>query len=209
MTRKYRTSLIETMKPFDSSEQERLQNWRALQIELGLISDEAVVHVPASEPTSDVSSAEHDETPSSNPVSVDSSSASDQETGDLVTTDYTVAESTEQEVEVGEAPEEVPDEPGEELGTTEKKRRRRRRRRRRNDAAETTSSDGEDPDSHANGALTEGESPAEDDSSSEETDDTDDGADDDDEEVIEPIVLPDWNVPTWQELIDSLYRPER
>src|SRR5204863_9947007 len=37
----------------------------------------------------------------------------------------------EQEVEVGEAPEEVPEEPGEESAPGEKRRRRRRRRRRR------------------------------------------------------------------------------
>ena len=33
--------------------------------------------------------------------------------------------------------------------------------------------------------------------------------DEDDDEDVEPIVLTDWNVPTWQELIGSLYRPER
>lgn len=199
------------MDSFDPSEQERLQNWRALQVELGLIPDEAIVPVPEADATAvreeaiPVAEATHasDSPNAERPAEVSATSAEE------MPTEYPLADSGERDVEVGEAPEEIPDEPGDELAAPEKKRRRRRRRRRKGEA----SVDGATPEKEASGveapAVTlEGEGSADSEPSDLEGDDEETVAEEDEEE-IEPISLPDWNVPTWQELIDSLYRPER
>ena len=101
-------------------------------------------------------------------------------------------------VEMGEAPEEVPDEP---TPADDGKRRRRRRRRRGRKSDDV-------PSSNAATDLAPAATP-----DAAELDDGDDDDDDttdlDDDEDVEPITFTDWNVPTWQELIGSLYRPER
>jgi len=108
-----------------------------------------------------------------------------------------------QEVEVGEAPEEIPDEP---LTGEEKRRRRRRRRRRRGQ-------DG-DGESEAAEVVQAGAEPAAGPPNLEDADE-EDAADDgladeeDEEEEAESISFADWTVPSWNELIGSLYRPER
>src|SRR5207248_1331916 len=106
---------------------------------------------------------------------------------------------------VGEAPEEVESEPAAE----EEKRRRRRRRRRGRKPNEGTA----DEQPAANGPAPEAGGLADTGDAglpevAEGDDDLDDGDDEDDDEV-EPISFADINVPTWQELIASLYRPER
>ena len=94
------------------------------------------------------------------------------------------------EVEVGEAPEEIPE-------TEEEKRPRRRRgrRRRRSEGGprEDAPEEREMPDESAADAD-QGE---------------EDAGEEDDEEEVEIVPFADWNVPSWQELIGSLYRPER
>ena len=105
-------------------------------------------------------------------------------------------------VEMGEAPEEIPEEPAP-PDDGKRKRRRRRRRGRKPDEAPAINGEATQPVAADAQGIPE---PA--DQSDEEEDDA--GAeDDDDDDDVEPIVLTDWNVPTWQELIGSLYRPER
>jgi hypothetical protein len=116
--------------------------------------------------------------------------------------------SAEHEVEMGEAPEEVPDgepeveaeaetEPNEEKRPN---RRRRGRRRRRSDG------DGDRSNAHTGRDEAEQGSPM-DKVADDEVADSDDEEEDVDEGGIEPFA--DWSVPSWQELIGSLYRPER
>ena len=80
---------------------------------------------------------------------------------------------------------------GEDDGAERRRPRRGRSRRpsRRDDEPETSLSEGETPDVAAEAAE---EVSGEDDSGSEEVDN-----------------LSDWSVPSWQELVDSLYRPDR
>ncbi|MCX7702242.1 MAG: hypothetical protein N2039_15305 [Gemmataceae bacterium] len=203
------------MKSFDPSEQERLQNWRALQVELGLIPDETIVPVPEAEaaPPSDELPPPGEPAPAaardSHPPETTSeviAAAAEESLGDYPVAD---SDSAERDVEVGEAPEEVPDEPGDDTAAPEKKRRRRRRRRRKSEASvDEPTNDAATPETETASASLNGEVTPESEPSDVEGDD-DEGEVEDDEEEIEPISLPDWNVPTWQELIDSLYRPER
>src|SRR5262249_1281085 len=115
------------------------------------------------------------------------------------------ADAVESHVEVGEAPEEVEAEPAPE---EEKRRRRRRRRRGRKSSAEGGA---EAPTAEAvNGPAPEAGGLAENGDAglpevAEGDDDLEDGDEDDDDEA-EPISFADINVPTWQELIASLYR---
>jgi hypothetical protein len=108
----------------------------------------------------------------------------------------------EHEVEMGEAPEEVPDaepEPEEE----KRQHRRKRGRRRRKFEAESQS---------AGAVSASDERELLDESGVQEKDGEDAAAsEDDDSEEGEVDMEPfaDWNVPSWQELIASLYRPER
>jgi|DewCreStandDraft_4_1066084.scaffolds.fasta_scaffold121985_2 hypothetical protein len=200
------------MKSFDPSEQEHLQNWRALQIELGLIPDETIVPVPESDAPPAEGHDEPEATSTTDPALSDATPVTTNQSEELAPAEYAVAASTEQDVEVGDAPEEIPDDPSEEPSSPEKKRRRRRRRRRRGDSP-TDAATAESIETEANQESTasedevEGEVETESSNECEESDD--DSRDDDDEEEVEPISLPDWNVPSWQELIDSLYRPER
>lgn len=201
------------MKSFDPSEQERLQNWRALQVELGLIPDETIVPVPEAEaaPLSDEVSppGEPGEAVAGDSDLPETTSEAIAGAADESLGEYSVADSAERDVEVGEAPEEVPDEPGDDTAAPEKKRRRRRRRRRKSEASvDEPTSDAGAPGTDTASASLNGEVTPDGETSELEGDD-DEGEVEEDEEEIEPISLPDWNVPTWQELIDSLYRPER
>jgi len=114
---------------------------------------------------------------------------------------------SEDNVEVGEAPEEVPDPEGEPALEGDKRRRRRRRRRGRRGRNEG----GADQESIAGGPeSTASGSPPEDVAEDEDADeDSDADEDNDDEDEVEPLSFTDWSVPTWNELIASLYRPER
>lgn len=204
----------------DTEEQQRQENWRALQIALGLDPND-VPPPPAPKPAA---------TPSSAPA-VAPRSPRNKATPEPVATggfgaglldeiempvvakvgveatlqSSTAAPSDDQEVEVGEAPEEVPEEPGEESGEAgDKKRRRRRRRRRRN--GDETEAAGET----VNGEASADALPAASADAPIIESDADEGDEEDDEDDdIEPLQIPDWNVPTWQELIGGLYRPER
>ncbi len=118
-------------------------------------------------------------------------------------------------VEVGEAPEEVESEPPPE---EEKRRGRRRGRRRRGrKQAGEAPADGQAIDTveqgEAGGFAGAGEAGSRDladgDDNAEGTDSTPLAEDEEDEEEVEPMSFADFNVPTWQELIASLYRPER
>lgn len=199
---------------FDPDEKERLENWRALQIALGLVPDE--LPVPASEVTSPPPAAPTLREPAPQAPRVRDSTddaAVEVLAAEMLSPTESSAEAEsapvageEQEVEVGEAPEEVPEEPGEEQGPGDKKRRRRRRRRRRG-----AGEGGTEAAAEANGEPSavglpgaEAEPPLADAEGGEGDDEFED-----EEEEIEPISIPDWNVPTWQELIESLYRPER
>jgi hypothetical protein len=113
-------------------------------------------------------------------------------------------------VEVGEAPEEVPDPEPETAAEVDKRRRRRRRGRRgrrdRDEARPEEEAVGTGSESPANGLPVEEMAEGEDDSADDSDAEFDDGDDDDE---VEPLSFTDWNVPTWNELIASLYRPER
>lgn len=198
------------MSDFDPAERELLQNWRALQVELGLVPEEKSSLAPeagTARPTPTQQTP--DEESATTTVDRDHSevtapSGSEHE----LPGEYVVAESTERDVEVGEPPEEVPDEPGDEPPPPEKKRRRRRRRRKSESPSDKAPpADSGTPDASTASPSGESETIADSEPSDLETDEDD--SDSDDIEEIEPISLPDWNVPTWQELIDSLYRPER
>jgi hypothetical protein len=113
-----------------------------------------------------------------------------------------------QEVEVGEAPEEIPDEPA---PADDKKRRRRRRRRGRRGGAEGGPESAEAPGVDESGPLFDSgaEMPAAA-GNAEDLEEEEDGVEEDEDDIeVEPISFADWTVPTWNELIGSLYRPER
>jgi len=129
----------------------------------------------------------------------DSEPVTDEEhTGDSSLTEP----SSEHEVEMGEAPEEVPDTEPEVEEDKRHHRRRRGRRNRRGDGAEREEggSRGEKRDSPS-------------DTGNENAEESVEGADVEDEEQedheVEPEPFVDWSVPSWQELIASLYRPDR
>lgn len=196
----------DAMNDFDPDEKERLENWRALQISLGLVPDE--LPVPAAEMTAPP--APRAPEPPAARKSADDRIVEAVAVEMLRPTEPAESETlplaagAEQEVEVGEAPEEVPEEPGEEPGAPgDKKRRRRRRRRRRGEGAAEGAPAEANGEPGAAGMPGAGAEPplAEDEEEEMEGEE--------DEEEIEPISIPDWNVPTWQELIDALYRPER
>jgi hypothetical protein len=204
------------MNEFDPQDKERMENWKALQVALGLVPDEMPVpmqQVKESPPPNPPTPAKltrsesiYEEITEPEPMREREESAPVDLNSPAPARD---ASDPEQEVEVGEAPEEVPEEPADEQTAPGEKRRRRRRRRRRRGAGEAADDGAGKSDSPLEGA--EGAAgPTE---AAEAGDEEDDGGEDDltddDEEEIEPLSIPDWNVPTWQELIASLYRPER
>lgn len=200
--------------------QDQLDSWKALQVELGLAAADAPAahpHTPrveartpperrvelpaaeAPEPDEPIRSLEQ-ELPQS---IVDAQPVESTAADEMVDTADAPIDNN---VEVGEAPEEVPE--PEPTPDDEKRRRRRRRRRGRRRGGETPGEDegaAEAPDG-ADGSpgseTLEGEEDSADDGDAGEEEDDDDGD-------VEPITFTDWNVPTWQELIASLYRPER
>jgi len=205
------------MNEFDPQDKERLENWKALQVALGLAPEETPVPVQpvvasplpnpppvvpppraaaefAEKPKTDVAPEIRRQTSGEEPlVALESASTAGPESADA-----------EREVEVGEAPEEIPEETSEELaaqGDNHRRRRRRRRRRGGGDGADESAVKSDGPLENA-GLPSPSATDADDEAQ-------DDGEEDEDEEEIEPLSIPDWNVPTWQELIASLYRPER
>jgi hypothetical protein len=105
---------------------------------------------------------------------------------------------TEDNVEVGEAPEEVPDEPG--AAEQPPPRRRRGRRRGRRGAEPQIGPEPASAPSDVPGEQLATEEPQAPEMEGEEVE----------EDEEEPAVsFADWTVPSWQELIASLYRPER
>jgi hypothetical protein len=198
------------MNDFDPQDKERLENWKALQVALGLVPDEMPVPAPRAKEAPPPSPPQRAAAPprfeSSFQESAEALPAGAGESAEPFESNSNAsspeAAGAEQEVEVGEAPEEIPEEPSDEQTAPGEKRRRRRRRRRRRGAGETADDGAAKSEGLPDGA---GPTAGEDDAADEE----DDGAADEDEEEIEPLSIPDWNVPTWQELIASLYRPER
>ena len=194
--------------------QDAAANWRALQAELGLVADGPESMTPeaprtatrqeqaskTAEPKPPASMWESDSAHGGEPLPKESpfiegsipvhAEAAEMPLGDEP---EAVSPDADREVEVGEAPEEVPD--AEPEAEEEKPRRRRRGRRRRR-------SDGGPREEVAEERET-GEEPAAD----EDQGDEDAGEEDEDEAEVERFA--DWSVPSWQELIGSLYRPER
>ncbi|HLW64943.1 MAG TPA: hypothetical protein VKS79_06440 [Gemmataceae bacterium] len=202
----------------DPKQQEE-NNWKALQAELGLIPDQPEPNpnepqsLAAKEPASKLAEPEppssmwagelpvgREPLPQESPFVEGSMTANvefaeEAETALADEPEPTPADS-ENEVEVGEAPEEIPEAEAEPEAEDEKRPRRRRgRRRRRSEGGqrEETAEERESP-----------EEPAA------EEEQGDEGAgDEEDEEEVESVPFADWSVPSWQELIGSLYRPER
>ena len=93
----------------------------------------------------------------------------------------------------------------------DKKRRRRRRRRGRRGGAEGDAESAEAPGADESGPLfdTGAEMPAAA-ANAEDLEEEEDAIEEDEDDIeVEPISFADWTVPTWNELIGSLYRPER
>ncbi len=203
-----------------------MENWKALQVALGLVPEEMPIPVrpePANEPPSPPRAAptpprpkaEFSEIPahdSDSEIRQASSFEEPSQPHDPASSDDATQGTAgdDQEVEVGEAPEEVPEEPSEEQGAPGDKRRRRRRRRRRRGGGEGSGEDSARGEEQSETAEGDDRSPTSaDDAGDDGQDDGDDDIVEEDEEEIEPLSITDWNVPTWQELIASLYRPER
>lgn len=199
-------------------EQERLARWRELQIELGLAVDEPAAPaasvvpappvpppppppVPVPPPAARVVNVEPEPLPFELPPE-----------SELIPETSDSGDGTENQVEVGEAPEELTDTDGPPDGD-KKRRRRRRRRRKGGPEAAPTAAPGLASPAIADAATPETLAPPSDDTDLSEGDEyLDDGEaadDDDDDDDIEPISFSDIVVPSWQELIASLYRPER
>lgn len=200
------------MSELSSEERERLENWKALQLALGLSPDEAPPAAPKAEP------AKAPE-PTVRPMIIRETKAAVPEEHEeihlfgegIMPAEPVVKSAAEveegQEVEVGEAPEEIPDEPS---PPEEKKRRRRRRRRGRRGGEAGGEAAGEATEQTEAGPLfdTGAEPPAS--AEADEFEEEEEVSDEDEDEVeVEPISFADWTVPTWNELIGSLYRPER
>lgn len=200
------------MSELSNEEQERLENWKSLQLALGLSPDEAPPPGPKAE---SVKAPE----PTVQPAMKYEKKAAAAEENDeihlfgegIIPAEPIVESAAEveegQEVEVGEAPEEIPDEPS---PPEEKKRRRRRRRRGRRGGEAGGEAQDEAAEQGEAGPLfdTGAEPPAA--AEADELEEDEEGSDEDEDEVeVEPISFVDWTVPTWNELIGSLYRPER
>ncbi len=205
------------MSELNNDEQDRIENWKALQLALGLSPEEAEAN--AARQMSEQSPPEAPAEPEPPVLKRDKKPVQPVEEdvhlfGEGIVTAEPALESdaeeeSGQEVEVGEAPEEVPDEPA---PTDEKKRRRRRRRRGRRGENGAESAGNETAEAEETGPLFDsGEEIPSSGANSEDLDDEEDDEEtgEDDEDEIEPISFADWNVPTWNELIGSLYRPER
>jgi ribonuclease E len=196
------------MNEFDPQEKERLENWKALQIALGLVPEETPVPVNEVAATKPEPKSKPAEPPPATTVDAHDAAPEEEIVSGPAVEEFAAAEPAATPADAAqevEAPEEIPEEPSEEPAPPGEKRRRRRRRRRRRgggDAPEGAPAEAGAPPS--NGQPTE-EPAAEDAETFEEGDEEGE----DDEEEIEPLSIPDWNVPTWQELIASLYRPER
>jgi ribonuclease E len=93
----------------------------------------------------------------------------------------------------------------EDKGQGDGRKRRRRRRRRRKDRPDDATATTTEPKPSEDAEPIEAPEPAEmnDDVAIEV------GGPSDDEAIAEPEPVLEWNVPSWQELISSLYRPER
>jgi ribonuclease E len=199
----------------DPKQQEQ-DSWKALQAELGLIPEEPKAKEPAT-PTRRESTPEpaEPEPPASmwgskppvgseplakeSPFIEGSMTANVEISGEAESAfgdepEPTRAES-ENEVEMGEAPEEIPEAEAEAETEEEKRPRRRRGRRRRR-------SEGGQRDEPAE----ERESPEE---PAAEEEQGDEAGMEEDEEEVEAEPFADFSVPSWQELIGSLYRPDR
>jgi hypothetical protein len=203
------------MNDFNPNDKERLENWKALQIALGLVPEETPVPVGQATGGPPAPSQPERAVPAPAPdVDSEIELADSIEAVELTPAVPPEPAGAEQDVEVGEAPEEVPEEAPDEATAQGGKRRRRRRRRRRGDEAPggdrpapaETQPRSDRPAAPQPVELAGPGSAADDD---ELEDEADDGTVLDDDEEIEPLSIPDWNVPTWQELIASLYRPER
>jgi hypothetical protein len=204
------------------NEVEQQDSWKALQAELGLTPAEPAATSPRAQPRAEepVEEAGRRSAPHFEPrevpdmwtprdieevgVPVGEAGPDDAAGSGLEEPLETAAVDN---VEVGEAPEEVPEAEPEPAAEGEKRRRRRRRRRGRRgrDATaaeeEAVGAGAEAPaigDGHGTDESAEGE---------ELGDESD--LEDDDEDEVEPLSFTDWNMPTWNELIASLYRPER
>jgi hypothetical protein len=196
--------------------QQQQDSWKALQAELGLTPEEpeSKPKEPAalapSEPTakkvappasiwdSDPPGA-NEPLPNESPF-VEGSMTANVEIPEEAETEIAdepepAAAGSDHEVEVGEAPEEIPEADAEPEAEEEKPRRRRRGRRRRR-------SDSGAPEEGAEGPEALEESAADDPGN-------DDTGEEEGEAEAETEPFTDWNVPSWQELIGSLYRPER
>jgi hypothetical protein len=197
------------MNELSNEEQQRLENWKDLQLALGISPDDAPPANPSNaapaRPAAPVIPPPRPERPKLPPAAEEIHLFGE----GLVLEEPAVESQSEaesaQEVEVGEAPEEIPDEPA---SAEEKRHRRRRRRRRRggsDDNGENEPAEAVQPGGEAIGGPA---APA-DVEDAEDDDGTDDELADDDEEEVESISFADWTVPSWNELIGSLYRPER
>jgi ribonuclease E len=204
------------MSELSNEEQERLENWKALQLALGLSPEEVAASMP---PPASPPKTEAQVTPPAPPAFKRETKAPPLESEEIhlfgegiISPEPEVESAADvedgQEVEVGEAPEEIPDEPA---PADDKKRRRRRRRRGRRGGAEGGPDSAEAPGAEEAGPLfdTGAEMPAAA-ANAEDLEDEEEGAEEEEDDIeVEPISFADWTVPTWNELIGSLYRPER
>jgi hypothetical protein len=200
------------MSELSTEEQERLDNWKALQLALGISPEEAAANYAPAKPPAPPTMApppHRAERPAAPPAPEEIHLFGEGLALDEPTVESHGDAESGQEVEVGEAPEEIPEDPA--SPDDQKRRRRRRRRGRRGDnenGGEAKPGEGIKSDSSTNAAPGAPMLPQD----VEDTDDEelDDGAiGDDDEEEVEHISFADWTVPSWNELIGSLYRPER
>ena len=202
----------------ESDEQAR---WHALQVELGLLSPGEAPPPPPPQPPMEPR-REREAAPAPTRIAQGMPAPESTSFGEGIPEfgDVPAAEIPpespegpgEQNVEMGEAPEEVENEPAPE---EEKRRGRRRRGRRRGRRGAGQGEDGGEPVAPMEGGQ---ETPSgaggppeadegEDDSDAD--DSTPLAGDEEDEQEVDPISFANFDVPTWQELIASLYRPER
>jgi ribonuclease E len=194
-------------------------NWLALQAELGLVAEEPKATAkespraparqePAPKPQDlqpPVSLWGSDSAPGNVPlpdespfnegaIPIDAELAERSESPGADELDAPAA-NADHEVEMGEAPEEIPEVDVEPEAEGEKRQRRRRGRRRRRSESGPRDEAAEEPESQEDPPTEESQ--------------RDEAVGDEDEEEAELERFADWNVPSWQELIGGLYRPDR
>src|SRR5262249_54282830 len=216
--REFHPTMMRTaMSDPKKQEQDAAANWKALQAELGLVSEDPEPRSPSparEEPAARPSAPEpqasmwgSEPRPAAEPLPTESpfleglipAGANADDNMNVPVLEQAEGEAgSEHEVEVGEAPEESPET---EVESEEEKRPRRRRGRRRRRP------DGSSPREEAAEEREGSAAPAADEEDAEDGGDEADEPAGEDEVEAEPFV--DWNVPSWQELIGSLYRPER